>query len=157
MMLGSWYNSFHAICVVNQTNVNKVVWLFDFHSMDRVHYIMLHNKDTLVLSGFLWNMEHHCYCKIEWVFCYWMVVYLCVCVCACVCLCCVRVFVCACACLLTHASIDFSVLDEFSVSFDGYTLTDHMCIPLLVFCILYCVSGWSSCTYIEYEIMMCLL
>ena len=45
---------------------------------------------------------------IEWL-------YTCVCVCD-VCVMCVHVFVCACACLLTHTSIDFSVLDEFSVS-----------------------------------------
>ena len=68
---------------------------------------------------------------------------MCVCVCVCVHVCvfvlCVRVFVCACVCLLTHTSIDFSVLDEFSVSFDGCTLTDHMCIPLLVFCNIFTV------------------
>ena len=66
-----------------------------------------------------------------------MVVYLCACVCVFVLS--VRVFMCACACLLTHTSIDFSVLDEFSVSFDGCTLTDHMCIPLLVFCNIFTV------------------
>ena len=69
-----------------------------------------------------------------------MVVYLCACVCVFVLS--VRVFMCACACLLTHTSIDFSVLDEFSVSFDGCTLTDHMFIHTAgCFAILCCVSG----------------
>ena len=79
---------------------------------------------------------------------------MCVCVCVCVCVC----DVCACACLLTHTSIDFSVLDEFSVSFDGCTLTDHMCIPLLVFCNnYYTVCQSDLLAHTQNIIMMCLL
>ena len=69
----SWYcvhdiNSFCLMTrVVNQTIFNNVVWLFDFHSMGRVHYTILQEKDTLVLSEYLWEMEHHCQCKIKWV------------------------------------------------------------------------------------------
>ena len=64
---------------VSMTNVNDVMWLFYFHSMETLRYMWLHIMVSWIVLRHCWLAEKHlCHCAIKWVFLSMFSGYICV-------------------------------------------------------------------------------
>ena len=86
-------------------NVNNVMWMFYFHSMETLRYIGLYILVIWIVLRCCWLTEKHlCHCTIKWVVLLMLSGYTCICVtymCVCVILS-LSLSVCVCVCVCMH-------------------------------------------------------